>query len=92
VEDDHSFVVYNYIVHNCHRIGQKGQVQIYYMICADTIDEYMRDILKEKQAVADIIVDGSVITPERNKSIFKEFVKRISSGEEQFFDDENIEE
>jgi SNF2 family DNA or RNA helicase len=62
------------------------------MICADTIDEYMRDILKEKQAVADIIVDGSVITPERNKSIFKEFVKRISSGEEQFFDDENIEE
>mgnify|MGYP000243559171 CR=1 FL=1 len=32
-----------------HRIGQKGQVQIYYMMCADTIDESMRDLLKEKQ-------------------------------------------
>jgi len=52
----------------------------------------MRDILKEKQEIADIIVDGSVITPERNKSIFKEFVKRLGSGEGQFFDVENVDE
>lgn len=61
-----------------HRLGQKFPVQAYYMMCADTIDEHMRDVLKEKQAIADIIVDGSLVTPENNKSMFKEFVKRIS--------------
>jgi len=61
-----------------HRIGQKSQVQVYYMLCADTIDEYMRDILKEKQKVADLVVDGALVTPERSKSYFKEFVSKIS--------------
>jgi SWI/SNF-related matrix-associated actin-dependent regulator 1 of chromatin subfamily A len=75
-----------------HRIGQTNQVQAYYMICDGSIDEYMRDILKEKQAVADMIVDGELVTPERSKSIFKEFVKRINSSENQFFDTDGIEE
>ena len=61
-----------------HRIGQTSQVQVYYMLCADTIDEYMRDILKEKQKVADLVVDGALVTPERSKSYFKEFVSKIS--------------
>jgi SWI/SNF-related matrix-associated actin-dependent regulator of chromatin subfamily A-like protein 1 len=75
-----------------HRIGQTSQVQAYYMICDGTIDEYMRDILKEKQEIADMIVDGALVTPERQKSVFKEFVKRLGSGEGQFFDVENIDE
>jgi SWI/SNF-related matrix-associated actin-dependent regulator 1 of chromatin subfamily A len=73
-----------------HRIGQKSQVQAYYMICDGTIDEYMRDILKEKQGVADMIVDGALVTPERQKSMFKEFVKRISSDTSQYFNFEDI--
>jgi SNF2 family DNA or RNA helicase len=73
-----------------HRIGQKSQVQVYYMLCADTIDEYMRDILKEKQEVADIIVDGSLVTPEKNKSMFKEFVRRISLTNKEIFNLEEI--
>jgi SWI/SNF-related matrix-associated actin-dependent regulator 1 of chromatin subfamily A len=75
-----------------HRIGQTHQVQSYYMICDGTIDEHMRDILKEKQAVADMIVDGALITPERNKSMFKEFVRRINIDTKQNFDIENVEE
>jgi len=75
-----------------HRIGQKNSVQAYYMICEDTIDEYMRDILKEKQEVADMVVDGALVTPERNKSMFREFVRRISVSYEQSFDIENVEE
>ncbi len=73
-----------------HRIGQKGQVQIYYMMCADTIDEYMRDILKEKQQVADLVVDGALVTPERSKSFFKEFVRKINSVYKEDIDTENI--
>jgi SNF2 family DNA or RNA helicase len=75
-----------------HRIGQKSQVQVYYMVCDGTIDEYMRDILKEKQAIADMIVDGALITPERQKSYFKEFVRRISTAYNQTFDIENVDE
>jgi SWI/SNF-related matrix-associated actin-dependent regulator 1 of chromatin subfamily A len=75
-----------------HRIGQKGQVQVYYMLCADTIDEYMRDILKEKQQVADLVVDGALVTPERSKSYFKEFVSKINSVYNQDISTKNIED
>ena len=73
-----------------HRIGQTNQVQAYYMICPDTIDEYMRDILKEKQQVADLIVDGALITPENNKSFFKQFIRKINSVYNEHFTDENV--
>jgi SNF2 family DNA or RNA helicase len=59
------------------------------MICAGTIDEYMRDILKEKQEIADMIVDGALVTPDRQKSMFKEFVRRINSAYREHFDEEN---
>ena len=75
-----------------HRIGQKNQVQAYYMICEDTIDEYMRDILKEKQEIADIIVDGALVTPDRNKSMFREFVRRINQAYSNSFSEENLED
>jgi SWI/SNF-related matrix-associated actin-dependent regulator 1 of chromatin subfamily A len=73
-----------------HRIGQKSQVQVYYMVCVDTIDEYMRDILKEKQQVADLVVDGALVTPERSKSYFKEFVKKLSSMYKEDISTENL--
>ncbi len=74
-----------------HRIGQTAQVQVYYMICPDTIDEYMRDILKEKQQIVDLIVDGALVTPANNKSFFKEFVRRISGVYNEHFIDQNVE-
>lgn len=75
-----------------HRIGQKGQVQVYYMLCADTIDEYMRDILKEKQQVADLVVDGALVTPERSKSYFKEFVSKINQVYKQDISTKNVDD
>jgi len=75
-----------------HRIGQKAQVQVYYMVCDGTMDEYMRDILKEKQGIADMIVDGALVTPEKQKSYFKEFVHRLNSVYKQHFNEENLED
>jgi hypothetical protein len=40
----------------------------------------MRDILKEKQAIADLVVDGALVTPEKGKSFFKEFINRINTA------------
>jgi SWI/SNF-related matrix-associated actin-dependent regulator 1 of chromatin subfamily A len=75
-----------------HRIGQTGQVQVYYMVCVDTIDEYMRDILKEKQQIADLVVDGALVTPERSKSYFKEFVKKLNTVYREDISTKNIDE
>jgi SNF2 family DNA or RNA helicase len=73
-----------------HRIGQTSQVQVYYMICEETIDEYMRDILREKQEVASLIVDGHELQLNTNKSFFKEFVKKINGVYGEFFITETI--
>ncbi len=73
-----------------HRIGQTNQVQAYYMICEESIDEYMRDILKDKQQIADLIVDGALVTPDSNKSFFREFVRRINTHYNTHFTDENV--
>jgi SNF2 family DNA or RNA helicase len=73
-----------------HRIGQTNQVQAYYMICEESIDEYMRDILKDKQQIADLIVDGALVTPDSNKSFFREFVRRINTHYNTHFTDENL--
>lgn len=71
-----------------HRIGQTSQVQVYYMVCDGTMDEYMRDILKEKQEVADIIVDGAIVTPDKQKSYFKEFVRKLNTSYNEHFNTE----
>lgn len=60
-----------------HRSGQLNTVNAYYITCVNTIDEYMADILTEKQKIADQIVDGGLITPAASKSYFKEFVRRL---------------
>ena len=61
------------------RIGQTEKVQVYYMICSETIDVDMRALLDEKQKVIDTIADGKLLTLQRDRSTFKEFVKRLSA-------------
>jgi hypothetical protein len=38
-----------------------------------------------------MIVDGALVTPDRSKSMFKEFVKQINIEYRQQFDTESIE-
>ena len=61
-----------------HRIGQDAKVQIYYMTVEDSIDEYMAELINDKMKIASEIVDGEVINPENSKSVFKEFVQRLT--------------
>jgi SWI/SNF-related matrix-associated actin-dependent regulator 1 of chromatin subfamily A len=62
------------------RTGQTKQVSCYYFTCVNTLDEYMGNILTEKQKVIDQIVDGGLITGPQNKSFFKEFVSALKKG------------
>ena len=75
-----------------HRMGQKNPVQVYYTICEGTIDEHMRDILKEKQEIASQIVDGQSFDITANKSFFKDFIRRINTVYKTRLSEENIEE
>lgn len=67
------------------RIGQSNKVQVYYMLCENTIDEYMKELLDTKLEVIEKVVDGRTITAgTANKSFFKEFVKKL---QEDYYND-----
>lgn len=63
-----------------HRIGQNNKVQVFYLMCENTMDEYMRGILVEKQKIIDTVVDGKLLSIARDKSFFKEFVALVSKN------------
>ena len=43
-----------------YRIGTKKSVFIYNLICKDTIDERVKDILYTKKAISDFVIDDKV--------------------------------
>lgn len=47
-------------VDRCHRIGQKENLTIYTLMCKNTIDERIHDLVIKKGAMADSIVDGNL--------------------------------
>lgn len=51
----------------CHRIGTTGTVSIITLVCKDTIDERIEDIVYSKGKISDAIVDGEIkVTNKRN--------------------------
>ena len=56
----------------CHRIGQKNNVNVYYLFAHNTIETKIIDLLRSKQKVLDGLIDGIVTTPE---SLFSELLE-----------------
>lgn len=48
-------------IDRCHRIGQKNKLTIYTIICHNTIDEKIHNLIERKGLMADMIVDGKII-------------------------------
>ena len=44
----------------CHRVGTSENVTIYTLMCKDTIDERIHEIVEKKGAMSDAIIDNSV--------------------------------
>lgn len=44
----------------CHRIGQENNITIYTLLCKDTIDERINDIVEKKGQMANILIDGTI--------------------------------
>ena len=48
-------------VDRAHRIGQKQNLTIYTIMCKDTIDERVHELVEKKGMMADAMVDGKVV-------------------------------
>ena len=44
----------------CHRVGTTENVTIYTLLCKDTIDERIHELVEKKGAISDAIVDGKI--------------------------------
>lgn len=57
--------VYQQAVDRCHRIGQKNNVTIYNLICKNTIDERIQEIVNKKGQLSDSLIDGKTVEDKR---------------------------
>ena len=46
----------------CHRVGTTENITIYTLVCKDTIDERINQLVEKKGAMADALVDGKITT------------------------------
>jgi SWI/SNF-related matrix-associated actin-dependent regulator 1 of chromatin subfamily A len=56
IENDSTFIVGAAIVHNCMRVGQKNNVNIFYPLFDDTLDITMFEALTNKKAVINTVM------------------------------------
>ena len=50
----------------CHRVGTKENVTIYTLVCKDTIDERINQLVEKKGMMADALVDGKIAIDKAN--------------------------
>lgn len=50
----------NQCIDRCHRIGTSNNITVYTLLCKGTIDERVHDIVSDKGAMADMLVDGRI--------------------------------
>lgn len=65
VDHPWNMALYEQAVDRCHRIGQKNNITVYNLMCKNTIDEKIWELVKSKGELADKIIDGIDVT---NKS------------------------
>lgn len=47
-------------IDRCHRIGTKSNITVYTIMCKNTIDERIHEIVESKGAMADALIDGKI--------------------------------
>lgn len=47
-------------VDRCHRIGQKNNLTVYTLMCKDTIDERVNELVTKKGEMSNILIDGKI--------------------------------
>ena len=52
--------LYDQAVDRCHRVGQTKNITIYNLMCQNTIDERINEIVQKKGKMSDALVDGKL--------------------------------
>ena len=58
-----------------HRLGTKGTLTVYKLICNNTIDERVNDIIKTKEALSDYLIDDKVSSDSLEK--LRKFIEEM---------------
>lgn len=58
----------------CHRIGQKNNVQAWYLLASGTIDEDIYDLVNAKRVVVDAVTEGDEI---EQQSLVQDLMRRL---------------
>ena len=61
----------------CHRLGQKGSVTATYLLCAETIDEQIYNIIERKRGVVTAAIEGEIPTDGSGQEVFDLFLDRL---------------
>ena len=70
-----------------YRMGQVKNVLVYHLLCPDTVDEKMMDILSEKQFQFDSFADESAIADAYENKMDNEWIKRLIEEESEKYSD-----
>ena len=61
VDEPWNKALFDQAVDRAHRIGQKNNITVYSIMCKDTIDERIHNLIYKKGAMSDAIIDGKVV-------------------------------
>ena len=70
-----TYGVYEQAQDRIHRIGSKNSVFIYNLICKDTVDERVLDIVSSKQAISEYVVDDKI--SKNSLDILRKYIEDI---------------
>lgn len=71
VDEPWNKALFDQAVDRVHRIGTTSNITIYSLMCKDTIDERIHDIIYKKGAMSDAIIDGKILN---NKSMIIDYL------------------
>ncbi len=73
----------NQAISRVYRMGQVRNVLVYHLLCEDTVDEAMVELLAEKQEEFDTYADESVIAAAESQLADKEWISKVIEQEKQ---------
>lgn len=71
-----TYGVFDQACRRIQRIGTKQPTFVYNLIVKDTIDERVSEILTDKQAIADYVIDDTL--SEKNIQSLKKYIQELS--------------
>jgi SWI/SNF-related matrix-associated actin-dependent regulator of chromatin subfamily A-like protein 1 len=60
-----------------YRIGQKGAVNLHYLVARDTVDEFVQNVLKVKGTLIEAVVEGKALSPLATSDVLSELEEMV---------------